>query len=34
MLADLYRFGWRTELVLQMPREQAQPLGVEISPLR
>ena len=30
MLADLYRLGWRTELVLQMPRERAQPLGVEI----
>ena len=28
--ADLYRLGWRTELVLQMPRERAQPLGVEI----
>ena len=31
MLADLYRLGWRTELVLQMPRERAQPLGVEMS---
>ena len=30
MLADLYRLGCRTELVLQMPRERAQPLGVEI----
>ena len=30
MLADLHRLGWRTELVLQMPREPAQPLGVEI----
>ena len=30
MLADLYRLGWRTELVLQMPRERAQPLGVAI----
>ena len=30
MLADLYRLGWRTELVLQMSRERAQPLGVEI----
>ena len=30
MLADLHRLGWRTELVLQMPRERAQPLGVEI----
>ena len=30
MLADLYCLGWRTELVLQMPRERAQPLGVEI----
>ena len=30
MLADLYRLGWRTELVLQMPRERAQSLGVEI----
>ena len=30
MLADLYRLGWRIELVLQMPCERAQPLGVEI----
>ena len=30
MLADLYRLGWHTELVLQMPRERAQPLSVEI----
>ena len=30
MLADLYRLGWRTELVLRMPRERAQSLGVEI----
>ena len=29
MVADLHRLGWRTELVLQMPRERAQPLGVE-----
>ena len=29
-LADLHRLGWRTELVLQMPRERAQPLLVEI----
>ena len=30
MMADLHRLGWRTDLVLQMPRERAQPLGVEI----
>ena len=30
MLADLHRLGWRTELVFQMPRERAQPLGAEI----
>ena len=30
MLADLHRLGWRTELVLQMPRERAQPLVAEI----
>ena len=30
MLADLHRLGWRTELGFQMPRERAQPLGVEI----
>ena len=30
MLADLHRLGWRTELVFQMSRERAQPLGVEI----
>ena len=30
MLADLHRLGWRTALVLQMPRERAQPLGAEI----
>ena len=30
MLADLHRLGWRTDLVFQMPRERAQPLGAEI----
>ena len=30
MLADLHSLGWRTELVLQMPRERAQPLVAEI----
>ena len=30
MLADLHRLGWRAELVLQMPRERAQPLVAEI----
>ena len=30
LLADLHRLGWRTELVLQMPREKAQPLLAEI----
>ena len=30
LLADLYQLGWRTELVLQMPRERAQPMLAEI----
>ena len=30
MLADLHRLGWRADLVFQMPRERAQPLGAEI----
>ena len=30
LLADLHRLGWRTELVLQMPRERGQPLLVEM----
>ena len=30
MLADLHRLGWRTDLVFQLPRERAQPLGAEI----